>query len=253
MTARSVRLPGRVNLPDMGTGLQSLDGFDIELLGLGDEGFADYHQTWAHQRAVLQQVAGEQVAPRLIFVQHPSVYTAGRATLPSERPFDGTPVVDVDRGGRITWHGPGQLVCYPIVKLPGRVGVVDYVRRVEQAVIDYLSGLGVDAGRTAGQTGVWLPATSSRSRRKICAIGVRVARRTTMHGLALNVMNTTDRFANIVPCGIADAEVTSIVDELAGPAPGLHEVIDGLSPHLIRLLDFDRQTSTEPLAEGMPA
>lgn len=219
--------------------LWTLDGFDVECLGFGSEPPAttDYQWTWDHQRQVLNQVADGVVPPRLVFVQHAPVYTAGRSTQDFERPFDGTPVIDVDRGGKITWHGPGQLVGYPIVTLPGRLGATDYVRRVEQAIIDYLDTLGIRSGRVAGRAGVWLPADSTSPERKICAIGVRIARRTTMHGFALNVLNRTDRFDNIVPCGIEDAGVTSILAELR-ESPSLHEVVAGLAPHLTRLLAF---------------
>ena len=213
---------------------------DFEYLGLSDGALRpiDYHEAWAHQREVHARVASGQANPTVIYVQHPSVYTAGHRTLPHERPFDGTPVVDVDRGGKITWHGPGQLVGYPIVPLPEKVGVVDFVRRLEDAVVELLASMGLETGRVAGRTGVWLPASGGNLERKICAIGVRVARRTTMHGFALNVSPDLARFDNIVPCGIQDADVTSIAREL-GRAPGLVEVGRLLEPHLARSLDFD--------------
>lgn len=216
------------------------DGFDIETLGFDTDPptSTDYEQAWEYQRRVHAQVADGQARPRLLYVQHAPVYTAGRATTIAERPFDGTPVIDVDRGGKITWHGPGQLVGYPILTLPGRVGALDYVRRLEQAIIDHLADLGVLAGRIADRTGVWLPADGWRPERKICAIGVRIARRTTMHGFALNVTNDTDRFGNIVPCGISDAGVTSLAAEL-DTAPTLAQTIEGLTPHLTRLLAFE--------------
>lgn len=186
----------------------------FEYRGLG-EYHADYEETWQRQRELHEAVAAG--APgRIIYVEHAPVYTAGRRTTPEQRPQDGTPVIDVDRGGLITYHGPGQLVGYPIVRLRDGVGVVDYVRALEAAVIDLLAGYGLETGRVDGRTGVWLPAGAGRPERKICAIGVRVARRTTMHGFALNVLSSAERFGNIIPCGIADAGVTSIVEELGG-------------------------------------
>ena len=212
---------------------------DFEYLGLdgGTLRPVDYTEAWDHQREVHALVASGGVNPRVIYVQHPSVYTAGHRTLPHERPFDGTPVVDVDRGGKITWHGPGQLVGYPIVTLPERVGVVDFVRRLEDAVLAFLTTVGLESGRVEGRTGVWFPASGGKPERKICAIGVRVARRTTMHGFALNVSPDLAGFGNIVPCGIQDADVTSMEREL-GSAPGLVEVGRMLEPHLARSLDF---------------
>lgn len=187
----------------------------FEYLGIG-EWLADYQETWDHQRRIHDAVADGRDPGRVIYVEHSPVYTAGRKTKPSDFPKDGTPVIPVDRGGEITYHGPGQLVGYPIVRLADGVGVVDHVRALEAAVIDLLDGYGLPSGRVQGRTGVWLAATATRPERKICAIGVRVARRTTMHGFALNVLSSAERFGNIVPCGIADAGVTSIVEELSG-------------------------------------
>ncbi len=197
----------------------------------------DYRQCWDYQRQVHARVAEGEIGPQVIYVEHSPVYTAGHRTLPEERPFDGTPVIDVDRGGKITWHGPGQLVGYPIVTLPERVGVVDYVRRVEGAIIDLLAEYGLRTPRVEGRTGVWLPASGGRPERKICAIGVRVAKRTTMHGFALNIAPTLGAFANIIPCGISDADVTSLAAEL-GWAPGMLEVARRLEPHLTDGLAF---------------
>ncbi len=183
-------------------------------------GTVPYEEAWERQRELhAQRVAGE--APdTLLLLEHPSVYTAGKRTEPHERPQDGTPVVDVDRGGKITWHGPGQLVGYPIVALPDPVDVVAYVRRLEGALIEVCAGFGVDAGRVEGRSGVWLradePGPDSRWRpeRKIAAIGIRVARGVTMHGFALNCDPDLGAFGAIVPCGIADAGVTSLSAEL---------------------------------------
>lgn len=207
-----------------------------------------YQPTWDYQREVQARVASHDIPNQVLYVEHEPVYTAGRKTEPQERPFDGTPVVDVDRGGKITWHGPGQLVGYPIVFLPGKVGVVDYVRRVEEAIIRYLATLGLPTGRVADRTGVWLAATGpddprgARPERKICAIGIRVSRRTTIHGFALNLSNHpgagADAFANIIPCGITDAGVTSVADEL-GQAPSLLVAGRGLEPFLTQMMAFE--------------
>lgn len=219
------------------------------LAGTADEPSAtfEYRSAWDFQRQVHDQVASHQICNQVLYVQHDPVYTAGRRTEPSERPQDGTPVVDVDRGGKITWHGPGQLVGYPIVFLPGRVGVVDYVRRLEEAIIRYLASLGITSGRVAERTGVWLPATSTRPERKICAIGIRVSRRTTIHGFALNVSNGLERFENIIPCGIADAGVGAIIDEL-GSAPSLAQVGRDLEPYLTQMMAFEPYEPSPDLA-----
>lgn len=223
------------------TELRDVDGFSFTYLGHdGTElGLSDYEATWALQREVHARVAAGEIGPQVLFVQHDPVYTAGRRTLPHERPADGTPVIDVDRGGKITYHGPGQLVGYPLVTLTRRSGPLEYVRRLEQAVIDLLAEHGVDGVRVDGRTGVWLAADGSRPERKICAIGIRVSRMTTLHGFALNVARTsTGAFGAIVPCGISDAGVTSLEDELGRAAPGLAEVGAQLEPHLVRHLDF---------------
>jgi lipoyl(octanoyl) transferase len=186
-------------------------------------GVVPYEQAWEMQREVhARRVAGEG-PDTLLLLEHPSVYTAGKRTEPHERPTDGTPVVDVDRGGKITWHGPGQLVGYPIVELPDPVDVVAYVRRLEGALIDVCAALGVQAGRVEGRSGVWLPADEpgrgNRVERKIAAIGIRVARGVTMHGFALNCDPDLGAFGSIVPCGIPDAGVTSLSAELGRDVP----------------------------------
>lgn len=192
-------------------------------------GVVPYEQAWEMQREVhAQRVAGEG-PDTLLLLEHPSVYTAGKRTEAHERPADGTPVVDVDRGGKITWHGPGQLVGYPIVALPDPVDVVAYVRRLEGALIDVCATLGVTAGRVEGRSGVWLPADEPgqgyRAERKIAAIGIRVARGVTMHGFALNCDPDLGAFGSIVPCGIPDAGVTSLSAELGRDVP-VAEAID---------------------------
>lgn len=214
-------------------------GLDIEQHCLqADPGqLYDYQIGWQRQRELLDQIAAHRLPNRIMFVQHESVYTAGRQTKLADRPFDGTPVIDVDRGGRITWHGPGQLVGYPIIFLQRGTGVVDYVRRVEEAVIRLLSDYGISSGRVPGRTGVWLAAEQTRPERKICAIGVRCAHQTTMHGFALNVDPAFERFDNIVPCGIDDAGVTSIRRERAD-APSLVQVANDLTPYLREMMNF---------------
>ncbi len=172
-----------------------------------------YEAAWAQQRAWHEEVVAG--APGVLWLlEHESVYTAGRRTEPMERPFDGTPVIDVDRGGKITWHGPGQLVGYPIVPLPDPVDVVAHVRRMEGLLIDVCADLGVHAGRVDGRSGVWLPADDRGPDRKVAAIGVRVARGVTMHGFAINADPDLSAFDRIVPCGIRDAGVTSLSREL---------------------------------------
>ena len=158
-------------------------------------------------------VAGER-PDTLILVEHSGVYTAGKRTATRERPTDDTPVVEVDRGGHITWHGPGQLVGYPIVRLAEPVDVIAYVRALEQATIDLCASLGLDAVRIDGRSGVWFPAAGMRRARKVCAIGVRVAKGVTMHGFALNCDPDLAEFGRIIPCGLDDADVTSLSVEL---------------------------------------
>ena len=161
------------------------------------------------QRATHHAVVSGLRPDTVMFLEHPSVYTAGKRTEAHERPTDGTPVIDVDRGGKITWHGPGQLVGYPILRLPEPIDVVGYVRRLEGILIDALARLGVDGDRVEGRSGVWLRGTD-----KIAAIGIRVANGVTMHGFSLNCDNSFEAYDKIVACGLADAGVTSISREL---------------------------------------
>ncbi len=181
-------------------------------------GTVPYEEAWALQRELHAARVADEGPDTLLLLEHPPVYTAGKRTLPHERPFDGTPVIDVDRGGKITWHGPGQLTGYPIVRLADPVDVVAYVRRLEGALIEVCTGFGVAAGRVEGRSGVWLPAdppgSGHRPERKVAAIGIRVARGVTMHGFALNCDPDLSWYDRIVPCGIADAGVTSLSAEL---------------------------------------
>jgi lipoyl(octanoyl) transferase len=177
-------------------------------------GLVPYEQAWAQQREVhAQRVAGTG-PDTLLLLEHPPVYTAGKRTLRHERPFDGTPVIDVDRGGKITWHGPGQLVGYPIVALPDPVDVVAHVRRMELALMEVCAGFGLATEQVEGRSGVWVRADERGPDRKVAAIGVRVARGVTMHGFALNCDPDLAAFSNMVPCGIPDAGATSLSAEL---------------------------------------
>ncbi|MFC7344141.1 lipoyl(octanoyl) transferase LipB [Saccharopolyspora griseoalba] len=182
---------------------------DVKYLGV-----IDYLDAWEMQRELANGRFEEQSPDTLLLLEHPSVYTAGKRTSPEDRPTDGTPVIDVDRGGKITWHGPGQIVGYPIVGLADPIDVVDYVRRLEQALIHVCDGFGLNAGRVEGRSGVWLPAEGTRPERKIAAIGIRVQRGVTMHGLELNCNADLGEFDRIVPCGISDAGTTSLSAEL---------------------------------------
>ena len=177
-------------------------------------GLLDYDEALRWQRQLhAQRVAGE-IADTALLLEHPSVYTAGRRTEAWERPADGTPVVDVDRGGKITWHGPGQLVGYPIIELASPVDVVAYVRRMEQVLIAVCLRLGLATTQIEGRSGVWLPTDALGPDRKIAAIGIRVAQGVTLHGFALNCNPDLSWYGRIVPCGIADAGVTSLSQEL---------------------------------------
>jgi lipoyl(octanoyl) transferase len=181
--------------------------------GFGDDA-VPYDRAWDEQRRLHEARIADLVPDTVLLLEHPPVYTAGKRTEPPDRPADGTPVVDVDRGGKITWHGPGQLVGYPIVKLPERLYVVDYVRRLEAAIIGACSELGLPTARVKGRSGVWVLGERGARDRKVAAIGVRVARGVTMHGFAINCDCDLSWFGRIIPCGITDAGVTSLSREL---------------------------------------
>jgi lipoyl(octanoyl) transferase len=188
-------------------------------------GLVPYEQALADQRRLHdERVAGDR-PDTVLLLEHPSVFTAGKRTEDWERPVDGTPVVDVDRGGRITWHGPGQLVGYPIVKLADPVDVVAYVRRLEQVLIGVCEGFGVPAIQVEGRSGAWLPADRQRPERKIAAIGIRVSRGVTMHGFALNCDPGMAAYQQITACGIQGVGATSLALELGRPVP-VEEVLD---------------------------
>ncbi|MCL1838128.1 MAG: lipoyl(octanoyl) transferase LipB [Propionibacteriaceae bacterium] len=205
-------------------------------LGLGER-LVDFTQAWEEQLRIHAKVAAGELGPQVIFVEHAPVYTAGARTLPSERPFDGSDVVEVNRGGKLTYHGPGQLVCYPIVFLPNNVGIIQYVRGLEEVLIRVLSEYGLQGLRIPERTGVWLQ-DAARLDLKIAAIGIRVSNQTTLHGFALNISTDLERFSNIIPCGIADAGVTSLEKE-TGQRPALVEVAKQLEPYLSELLRLD--------------
>jgi lipoyl(octanoyl) transferase len=201
-----------------------------------DLGSIDYLEAWDLQRSLVAARADEAGPDTLLLLEHPSVYTAGKRTEPEERPDNGTPVVDVDRGGKITWHGPGQLVGYPIVKLADPIDVVHYVRRVEEALIAVCDELGLRTGRVEGRSGVWLPPGDERPERKIAAIGIRVQRGVTMHGFEINCDADLSAFDHIIPCGIRDAGVTSLSLEL-GRQVTVSEVLPLAERHMLAALE----------------
>ena len=198
-------------------------------------GLVPYEQAWAQQREVHQRRVDGTGPDTLLLLEHPPVYTAGKRTRQHERPFDGTPVIDVDRGGKITWHGPGQLVGYPIVALPDPVDVVAHVRRLELALMEVCAGFGLATEQVEGRSGVWVRADDRGPDRKIAAIGVRVARGVAMHGFALNCDPDMSAFSNMVPCGIVDAGVTSLTVEL-GRDVTVAEAIDPVEDAMRRVL-----------------
>ncbi|WP_455355444.1 lipoyl(octanoyl) transferase LipB [Streptomyces sp. SYSU K217416] len=243
-------------------------------LGFGAEA-VEYQAAWDEQRRVHAARFADDIEDTCLLLEHPPVYTAGRRTAENERPLDGTPVIDVDRGGKITWHGPGQLVGYPIMKLPRPVDVVAHVRRLEEALIRTAADFGVETSRVEGRSGVWVlgdpveerlssgglsldfdprladeefdprmngpeyaPSNAGQRRedRKLAAIGIRVAKGVTMHGFALNVNPDNTWFDRIVPCGIRDAGVTSLSNEL-GREVTIAEVLPVAEKHVREVLE----------------
>jgi lipoyl(octanoyl) transferase len=211
-------------------------------------GTVPYEQAWERQREIHAEVVAGTAPDTVLLLEHPAVYTAGRRTEPHERPWSGgtpgnegvaagggTPVIDVDRGGKITWHGPGQIVGYPIVRLPDPVDVVAYVRRMELMLIAVCAELGVQAVQVEGRSGIWLPAEPGRPERKLGQIGIRVSQGVTMHGFALNCDCDLSWAKVIVPCGIADAGVTSLSAELGRDVP-VAEVLPIVERHLPELM-----------------
>ncbi|WP_323790947.1 lipoyl(octanoyl) transferase LipB [Nocardioides sp.] len=226
-------------------------GLEVEVAGLGAEA-VDYLAAWELQREVHAEVVAGTRPPTVLMLEHPPVYTAGKRTDPHERPADpgGAAVIDVDRGGKITFHGPGQLVGYPIVRLPDHVKVVDYVRRVEEALIQACAELGVTTARVPGRSGVWLQADDRGPERKIAAIGIRVSRGVTMHGFSLNCDVDLGWYDRFVPCGIADAGVTTLTNEL-GRRVGVTDVLPVVERHLRHYLAWTSYTPT-PDYEARP-
>jgi len=200
---------------------------------LGSE-LVDYQVGWQQQRGIHAGVVSRTLADTVILLEHASVYTAGRRTEIFERPTDGTPVVDVDRGGKITWHGPGQLVGYPIVHLPSAMDVVSHVRRLEDVIIGICADFQLATSRIKGRSGVWV--LNDVQDRKIAAIGIRVAQGVTMHGFALNCNNDLSWFDRIVPCGITDAGVTTLSGEL-GKEITVSDVRASAIANLIRVFE----------------
>ncbi|MEE6295451.1 lipoyl(octanoyl) transferase LipB [Georgenia wangjunii] len=203
-------------------------------LGLG-ETLVDYQRAWDHQRALHAEIAAGDREDTVLLLEHAAVYTAGKRTARAERPIDGTPVIDVDRGGRITWHGPGQLIAYPLVRLAEPVDVIAYVRALEDAVMGVAADLGVATARVSGRSGVWVLDADGGQDRKLSAIGVRVARGVTMHGVAINASPDLAAFGAIIPCGITDAGVTSLSLE-AGRTITPLDIADSTEAHLRRAL-----------------
>ena len=230
---------------------------DVRELGL-----VDYQQAWDLQADLAAKRAKDEIGDTILVLEHPSTFTAGKRTQPEDMPDESypVPVVTVDRGGRITWHGEGQLVVYPIIKLAEPVDVVDYVRRLEEALIQTVRAAGVTtAGRVDGRSGVWVPSETkaaspeaSTRERKIAALGIRITRGVTMHGLSLNCDNTLSHYEHIVACGIDDADVTTLSlelgrdvtpGEMAGPV--VHELERALAGELV-VADHTFATRPDP-------
>ncbi len=225
---------------------------DFREVGLGPDA-VDYLAAWELQRRVHDDLVAGEIPDTVLLLEHPPVFTAGKRTRPEHRPADpgGAPIIDVDRGGLITFHGPGQLVGYPIVRLPDHVKVVDYVRRVEEALIGVCRDFGVATARVPGRSGVWLRADANGPERKIAAIGIRVRRGITMHGFALNCDVDLSWYDRFVPCGIDDAGVTSLSKEL-GRDVAVREVLPAVRRHLGDLLawtSYDATPDYEPRSD----
>jgi len=205
-----------------------------KILRVEELGLIDYLSAWQMQKEIQEKVINNIEPNTLLILQHPSVYTAGRRTEITDRPLDNTPVIDVDRGGKITWHGLGQIVGYPIIKLKNSTDVVGFVRELETALIEICDEFGIKAQRYCERSGVWL--RDEKGDRKIAAIGLRVAKGVTMHGFALNVNPDLSAYSKIIPCGIADAKVTSLSAEL-GRNVTIDEVLPVLKKHILPMLE----------------
>jgi len=207
---------------------------EFERVGLGTE-YIPYMQAWDYQIQLHDAVAADEQTPKVLFLEHAAVYTAGKRTEPEDLPLDGTPVVDVDRGGKLTWHGPGQLIGYPIVKLRKISAIRLYVETLEQALINVGDEYGIPTAQGKGRSGVWVPGAEGEQDRKIAAIGIRINHGVTMHGFALNCSNDLNAYDQIIPCGITDAGVTTISKEL-GREISPSDVVDRVQQELERLL-----------------
>jgi lipoyl(octanoyl) transferase len=205
-----------------------------KILRVEELGVIDYLTAWQKQKEIQEKIINNIEPNTLLILQHPSVYTAGRRTEITDRPLDNTPVIDVDRGGKITWHGLGQIVGYPIIKLKNSTDVVGFVRELETALIEICDEFGIKAQRYCERSGVWL--RDAKGDRKIAAIGLRVAKGVTMHGFALNVNPDLSAYSKIIPCGIADAKVTSLSAEL-GRNITIDEVMPVLKKHILPMLE----------------
>ena len=208
--------------------------FAQKILRVEELGVIDYLSAWQMQKEIQEKVINNIEPNTLLILQHPSVYTAGRRTEITDRPLDNTPVIDVDRGGKITWHGLGQIVGYPIIKLKNSTDVVGFVRQLETSLISICDEFGIKAQRYCERSGVWL--RDEKGDRKIAAIGLRVAKGVTMHGFALNVNPDLSAYSKIIPCGIADAKVTSLSAEL-GRNITIDEVMPVLKKHILPMLE----------------
>ena len=204
------------------------------MLKVDELGVIDYLSAWQMQKEIQEKVINNIEPNTLLILQHPSVYTAGRRTEITDRPQDNTPVIDVDRGGKITWHGLGQIVGYPIIKLKNSTDVVGFVREIETALIEICNEFGINAQRYCERSGVWL--RDAKGDRKIAAIGLRVAKGVTMHGFALNVNPDLSAYSKIIPCGITDAKITSLANEL-GRNITIDEVMPVLKKHILPMLE----------------
>lgn len=214
---------------------------EFERLGLG-ESLVPYREAWDYQIRLHDAVAADEEAPRILLLEHEAVYTAGRRTEDEQLPQDGTPVVEVDRGGQLTWHGPGQLIGYPIVKLKKINAIRLYVETLEEALMNVLAELGIRTVQIKGRSGVWVPGDGVQQDRKIAAIGIRINHGVTMHGFALNCSNSLEPYEQIIACGITDAGVTSISQEL-GRTVNPVDVADRVQEELDRLLTPQVATS----------
>jgi lipoyl(octanoyl) transferase len=205
-----------------------------KLVKVQELGVVDYLSAWEMQKQIAEEVLTGKIENTLLLLQHPSVYTAGRRTLLSDRPLDNTPVIDVDRGGKITWHGVGQLVGYPIIKLKNSADVVGFVRELENVLIQVCAEFGITAQRYCERSGVWV--RDEKSDRKIAAIGLRVAKGVSTHGFALNVNPDLSAYSKIIPCGIPDAKVTSLSAEL-GVQVTIEQVMPVLQKYICPVLE----------------